>query len=234
MYEAAATTAKWPSTFSILGARTTRLPLLLGLVVLLGAAATMLLRERMQASTAIAAMVLFTQPAHGSGVCGRTGILNLLERVSGLPPETRELCHGIYHISARTSSDGQTEAEALRAAEHQTAVIVTDTVEGHSTHFNPLRARKPIAFKRVESAASAFSEIASSAGASCDFCSPEELTAEETWGRVRGAHSVTAANAFRSDGAHGLLVFSRHDPLSVTLDELSDGFAVVQTWFEFK
>lgn len=210
----------------------------------------MLFRPMMMTSL-IAVVALPTNGRSAAKPCARAQVSDLVARVSALSPQTRELCRAIYHVSARHSEvvippkfepkmvrwtlhAGQTAAAALDAARAQTVVCVTDVVHGQTAHFNPLRASKPVAFKKAESTdgsgSSALDEIAASAGPGCDFCAPLEMTGEERWGRLRGSHSVTAANAFRADGAHGLLVFARHDPLAITLDELADGLEVIERW----
>ena len=39
------------------------------------------------------------------------------------------------------------------------------------------------------------------------FCTPEEMTPADVFGRVRGSHSTTASNVAKYDGFHGLVVF---------------------------
>jgi len=214
------------------------------LLVTLGFAALMLFRERLWAYSLFTSAVL----ARPMSVLGcRAHVGELAERVAQLPLATRERCRAIYRVTVRESvmvispsfapkmvrwtiRDGQSEADALQSARRQTAVVVTELVHGHEAHFNPLRASKPVAFKHAEGASPAFDEIASSAGPTCDFCSPAEQTGAESWGRIEGRSSLTAANAFRADGVHGLLVFARHDPLTITLDELADGLDVIERW----
>lgn len=190
-----------------------------------------------------------SSPAPKGGACLSRTIATLPERIDGLPGGQRDAVRSIFDVSARrsdmvipdsfapkmarwTRSDGQSDEDALRSAAAQRAIVITDLVEARTAHYNPLRAHKPIAFTKP-SAGSAYSEISATEGAgSCDFCAPETMTSSEPWGRLHGAHSLTAANAFRADGAHGMLVFRRHDPLGVTLDELRDGLDVVTRWYE--
>lgn len=43
---------------------------------------------------------------------------------------------------------------------------------------------------------------------------------------------MTAGNAFKSAGLHGLLIWARHAPHKLTAEEVSDGFRTVDAWFE--
>lgn len=220
-----------------------RVPLLvLGTLTL---SSLMLLLNGVGVSSLLLAVLLARPASAALGCRGEIGAL--VDRIAALPPQPGQLCQRLYRVSARASSmvipqtfapkvvrwvtrDGQSSEESLAAVRHQTAVVVSELTHGQEAHFNPLRASKPVAFQRGGAELGAFAEIASSAGAGCDFCSPAEKTGAESWGRIHGRHSVTAANAFRADGAHGLLIFSRHDPLAVSLDELADGLEVIERW----
>mmetsp|Transcript_30001 Transcript_30001/g.73856 ORF Transcript_30001/g.73856 Transcript_30001/m.73856 type:complete len:465 (+) Transcript_30001:105-1499(+) len=214
------------------------------LLATVGAVSVMLFAPWLWASSTFFAAAVYLSPA---ATCAPAHIDELLARVRALSPPTRQLALGIYRVSSRqsamslpetfkptmlrwTAREGQSEADALGAAQVQTAFVITDVVHGQSCHINPLRSCKPVAFKR-DGTSSAYAEIASSQGAEkCDFCAPTQKTSEELWGRIHGKTSVTAANAFKADGAHGLLVFERHDPLSVTRSELEDGLEVIERW----
>lgn len=53
-----------------------------------------------------------------------------------------------------------------------------------------------------------------------DFCKWEELTAEDTWGRIHVGSVVTASNLFKYAGSHGLIIFQHHDPLDISRDNV--------------
>jgi hypothetical protein len=72
------------------------------------------------------------------------------------------------------------------------------------------------------------SEIARTAGD--PFCRPEAGTPADTFGRVRGRHSITASNVAKYDGYHGLVVFDDHDPLRLTPEKVDDYIAVGLEW----
>ena len=57
-------------------------------------------------------------------------------------------------------------------------------------------------------------------GKGCDFCSWQELTARDSFGRIENEHAVTGSNLFKFTQHHGLVLFKHHDPLSFTEAQL--------------
>ncbi|PRW33028.1 hypothetical protein C2E21_8036 [Chlorella sorokiniana] len=97
--------------------------------------------------------------------------------------------------------------------------------------FNEARTRKPQTFATAASEAAAFD--ATGGGENCDFCRWQELTAEDTWGRVEGPHAVSASNLFKySQPCQGVVLFKHHDPLQFNLEQLQDLVNVSQGWFQ--
>ncbi|CAF1033146.1 unnamed protein product [Rotaria sordida] len=66
----------------------------------------------------------------------------------------------------------------------------------------------------------------------CDFCSKNYLnsTAEDRFGRLEHRLSYTAANTFKYDRWHTLVVSRNHDTLHLTEAEIVDMFELVQEW----
>jgi galactose-1-phosphate uridylyltransferase len=56
-------------------------------------------------------------------------------------------------------------------------------------------------------------------------------TAEDMFGRLEHRLSYTAANTFKYDRWHTLIVSRNHDTLHLTEDELSDMFELAKEWF---
>lgn len=56
-------------------------------------------------------------------------------------------------------------------------------------------------------------------------------TAEDSFGRLERPLSYTAANTFKYDRWHTLIVSRNHDTLHLTEDELADMFELTQQWF---
>src|SRR5207237_583521 len=94
--------------------------------------------------------------------------------------------------------------------------------------FNELRARGPA---EVKGADEVRETIERSRGD--PFCHPETGTPADTFGRVKGAHGITASNVAKYDAYHGVLVFDDHDPLA-TMDAgvIRDRLVTARRWAE--
>jgi hypothetical protein len=68
----------------------------------------------------------------------------------------------------------------------------------------------------------------------CDFCGKNYLnaTAEDFFGRLEHSLSYTAANTFKYDRWHTLIVSRNHDTLHLTEDEIGDMFELAKEWLE--
>jgi hypothetical protein len=64
----------------------------------------------------------------------------------------------------------------------------------------------------------------------CAFCQPLERTPEDTFGRIRGKHSVTASNIAKFDGHAGVVIFDEHDPLKFTEESLAEHLETAMAW----
>lgn len=58
-------------------------------------------------------------------------------------------------------------------------------------------------------------------------------TAEDTFGRVESEHSFTAANTFKLDSWHTLILLKKHHPLNWTYVEYSDLMNTAQKWLVY-
>ncbi len=126
--------------------------------------------------------------------------------------------------------------DAVRA---QTVVRLLDLVMLEGTVFAPLRSRRPLdgggsaAGDRTAAgdrlaAGHLSDEIAATAGD--PFCTPLDETPAAAWGRVRGAHAVSGANAAAYDAEHGILVFDDHDPLHFDASSVAELLALGRRW----
>ncbi|KAG2422558.1 hypothetical protein HXX76_015938 [Chlamydomonas incerta] len=110
----------------------------------------------------------------------------------------------------------------------QLVVSCTNRATLEQAWFNEARTRKPQTFK----ADAAGVVDPTDGGRRCDFCNWQQLTAEDTWGRVERPHAVTGSNLFKyGEPAHGLVLFKHHDPLAFNRDQLYDFMAVSDGWF---
>src|ERR671914_262253 len=115
---------------------------------------------------------------------------------------------------------------SVRAVQEQRIVRVTNRVTLEGALFNELRAARPI--DAHGAAPDLRREIESTTGD--PFCSPEERTPADVFGRVRGSYSTTASNVAKYDGFHGLVVFDDHDPLVFTPEKVDDYVSVALEW----
>ena len=116
---------------------------------------------------------------------------------------------------------------SVDAVREQTIVRVLNRWTLQGTHFSTLRGLRPIEGSSRDDLAR---EIAATRGG--PFCNPETDTPADTWGRVRGRHAVTGANAAKYDAHHGVIVLDQHDPLAFDADTVVDIFAVGREWAE--
>jgi hypothetical protein len=163
------------------------------------------------------------------------GLLGLPSRIAGLEREARaraERLLDVRVVTGRTSPPHELEgwlaqqfgsADAVR---EQRVVKVTNLATLEATLFAPLRARRPVDGARGRR--SLADEIA--ATEDDPFCSPETGTPAEPFGRVRGAHMVSGANAAMADEHHAVLVFDTHDPLAFDASLVADLFSTGREW----
>lgn len=113
---------------------------------------------------------------------------------------------------------------SVEAVESQSIVSVTNLVTLEETLFNSLRASRPVAV----SPGNVRQIIEESRGD--PFCHPEETTPEDTFGRVRGRHSITASNIAKYAPFHGLVISDEHDPLILSEERVRDYLDVGHRW----
>lgn len=114
---------------------------------------------------------------------------------------------------------------SVDAVREQRIVKITNQVTWEGALFNGLRARRPI---EPLARSDLDNELASSEDG--PFCHPLEGTPSDTFGRIRGAHSITASNIAKYDGWHGLVIFDRHNPLEFTESEVVDHIETAWAW----
>lgn len=160
-------------------------------------------------------------------------IANLERLVAALPPAERERFARIFHVVTDTADvvippPMTAEVEALFGSVepvlHQRLVRVTNLITLDGTVFNPLRQRRPHDERQASPA-----DIPP-AGPDDPFCAPLECTTENSFGRVRGAHSVTAANLAPIERYHSVIIFDEHDPLAFTEASIADALETALAW----
>lgn len=164
-------------------------------------------------------------------------MLDLPGRVARLTGAARTRADRLLDVRASTGrTDPPPELEgwlrrtfgSVEAVREQPLVKVTNLATLEATLFAPLRGRRPI--DADGDPASLAGEVAGTRGG--PFCHPETGTPADTFGRVRGDHVVTGANAALADTHHAVLVFDTHDPLAFDPDRVRDVLATGRAWAE--
>lgn len=166
----------------------------------------------------------------------RTRIVDLPEAAAGLGNEARDRVERLFEI-VRTigTTDPPPSMErwlierfgSVAAVREQAIIRVVNrwTLEG--TLFSGLRAMRPMEAGSVP-------DDGAEAGRAGDdpFCEPDLETPAARWGRIRGRHAITGANAAKYDAHHAIIVFDHHDPLAFDRDSVADLFDVGRRWAE--
>ena len=167
---------------------------------------------------------------------GLSDLLSLPDRVARLDGPARARIDRLYDIRLST---GQTDPPvemtdwlirtfgSVAAVRNQRVLKVTNLATLEATLFAPLRGRRPMDGPPSADDHTA-GEIAATEGD--PFCHPQTATPADIFGRVRGRHVVTGANAALSDAHHAVLVFDRHDPLAFDADLVGDVLETGRTW----
>jgi len=164
------------------------------------------------------------------------GIVDLAEIVESLADEDRARFHRLFGVYATVGQLVPPDHMyrwieryfgSVDAVVRQKVVKVTNLVTLDETLFNELRARRPL---EARIPAELADEIAKTAPD--PFCEPLLNTPADTFGRVRGVHTVTASNIAKYDGFHGVVIFDEHDPLAFTEGLTVDAIRVAQEWFD--
>ena len=154
-------------------------------------------------------------------------ITDLPQLIDSLPADDRARAHALYDVSIST---GQLTIPpelrdwvvahfgSVEAVELQHVVRVTDRWTLNGAIFSPLRGRRP----QSPPTESAFRRLVESTVGD-EFCHPETGTPADTWGRIRGRRTITAANAAMYEARHGVVVFDQHDPLAFDEETVIEG-----------
>lgn len=173
----------------------------------------------------------------------------LPERVAALQTEQRALIGRLFEI---VESEGviapPPEMEpwlertfgSVAATLRQRVIRVTNRWTFEGSTFNPLRSRRPgSGVTQTSSGGGSPSMLPAmppelreriQATVGDDFCDPEHRTPADSFGRVRGQHTVTAANVAKAEGWHSVAIFDRHDPLAIDAALVADLLAVAGAW----
>ncbi len=163
-------------------------------------------------------------------------IVQLADLAAALPAEEQTLFHRLFHVSTTLgevvppeSMYGWIEKQfgSVDAVRQQRIVKVTNRVTLEGTLYNELRARRP-----MEAPASQDLDEMLEKSRGDPFCKPLELTPADSFGRIKGEHSITASNIAKYDGFHGVVIYDQHNPLIFTRDAIADYLQTGRRWAE--
>lgn len=167
-------------------------------------------------------------------------IARLPELIAALPERERALAERLFQVEV---SEGiinpPLEMEpwiartfgSVEAARRQRIIRVMNRWTFEGATFNPLRAQRPGAGATTAAPGDPpelRERIERAIGD--DFCQPETRTPADTFGRARGANTITAANVAKADGWHGVAIFDRHDPLALDQPLVADLLSTALDW----
>lgn len=112
--------------------------------------------------------------------------------------------------------------------ENQKIIRTANLITGEGALFNSLRSKRPADCFREKDLDSLVEEHRKN----CPFCSPEDHTPEDLFGRIRGEYCLTASNLAKYDAYHGLIISREHHPLGFNEDMAEDYFRVAARWFQ--
>ena len=164
----------------------------------------------------------------------------LPQLVAALPKHERTLAESLFQIVEETGTTIpppemlpwlERTFGSVEATLHQHIVRVTNRWTFEGATFNPLRGRRPghgLSAPGAALSVELHERIERARGD--DFDDPEHLTPADTFGRVQGKHVLSASNVAKADGWHGLGIFTRHDPLAIDADLVTDILNVAAEW----
>ena len=154
-------------------------------------------------------------------------ITNVDTVVASLPMAERELFERIYEIGVAKGQLKPPQSMKPWIEEHfgsvdktleQRIVRVTNLVTLEEALFNRLRARRP----EGKSLAREPSDSETEELQDEPFHDPLAATPEDTFGRVRGKHCITASNVAKYEGFHGVIIFTEPNSLRFTREQVID------------
>jgi hypothetical protein len=164
-------------------------------------------------------------------------ISTLPDRIAALPDDTRRACERIFRVATMAGYTNPPPTMhawveryfgSVAAVRQQAIVRVVNTLTLEGALFNPLRARRPLDSSGGDAALEA--RIAAALAGGDIFHDPERDTTADLFGRIRGQFCVTASNAAKCDGWHGLVIFDEPHPLRFDLARLRDYLDTALRW----
>lgn len=170
-----------------------------------------------------------------------TTIDHLPELIAALPERERALAERLFQVVV---TEGTLEPPpemapwlertfgSVEATRHQRVIRVMNRWTFEGATFNPLRSRRPGASDTGAAPAADPPELRERIvrAQGDDFCNPETRTPADSFGRARGAQTITASNVAKADGWHGVAIFAQHDPLALDEALVADLLDTAMSW----
>ncbi|XP_019627622.1 PREDICTED: uncharacterized protein LOC109472346 [Branchiostoma belcheri] len=121
--------------------------------------------------------------------------------------------------------------DLLKDVKLQFVTTVFNLITHESSVFNPIRSKRPGVATGDRDVASYVDELAKETENDCDFCAYQFKTAEDTFGRIESTHSATAANTFKYDSFHALILLKTHHPTAFSEEQFMDFTSTAMKWF---
>jgi len=161
--------------------------------------------------------------------CGLVSVLHTLYTVEEETGDTLVISPTLQEkVEDWLGGDTQLLTELL----DQTVVQVTCLLSGETTHYNPLRARRPRPAGGREAGRVWAEEEVRRTRQGCDFCDAGNMTGEESWGRIVSPGCSTAANLFKVAGPNnGLILSTSHSIFDIGLVEWRQILHCATLWY---
>lgn len=141
-----------------------------------------------------------------------------------------------YEYFGGRDSEGnliESEENVLSRIKQQKIIKIRNKWTGEEALFNSLRADRPGIRKNYQDKEINYlKELISGSIKGCDFCNPIQHTPKDSFGRILGEHSITAANIAKYDVWSSLVIFDNHNPLEFNLEEFRDYLKTSFSWFK--
>lgn len=120
----------------------------------------------------------------------------------------------------------------LEQAKNQKIINLYNKYNNEEMIFNPLRGKRPVKKPKISDKEYSYDMIKETQS-SCDFCNNyTKNTASDIFKRIETDLSYTAANTFKYDKWHGLILCRKHNPLELTNEDIKDMFSIAINWFK--
>ena len=162
------------------------------------------------------------------------GIVELPGQVAALPEEAREAFNRIFSVEVAQGILKpplqmlpwiKQQFGTIEGVTNQTVVKVTNLFTLESSVYNTLRALRPRHYRSYRNDREPVVEDAED-----PFAEPLLYTPEDSFGRVKGRHCITAGNVAKYEGYHGVIIFNEFDPLKFGYEEVTDYLETGWKW----